>query len=60
MTEKEEFRKDLFNLKLKQYLFAAEHKNISNELKNEDKQLKKVYAKKIVIKEMGDGKNDKY
>ncbi len=48
--KKEEFRKELFDLKLRQYLYAVEHKKLSSTLKDEEKILRKTYIRSLINK----------
>ena len=53
MTEKEKFKKELFDLKFKQCLHIAEHKESSQELQSLEKELKKVYVKRMMNRKKG-------
>lgn len=57
---KKELKKQLFELRLAQAFYIAEHKEDSEEIVKDIKVLKKKYARVLLNEKMGGKENDKH
>ena len=57
---KKELKKQLFELRLAQAFYIAEHKEDSEKIVNDIKVLKKKYARVLLNEKMGGKENDKH